>query len=293
MMGEAVLMYGIGAVKAGTSWLFSYLEGHPECSMPPYKELRYFYMLENDHFEGQIRKIRMLIAELKDSLETAPEDRKPAIRQRLNRTRQWLKLLREHRDDPSAYAAYMMEAASGAKLTADITPEYSMMPVARLKQMAGVVANTRFVYLLRDPLDRLWSNIRMNAWRKSKDPEAMRALALEETDRILGGKPSPALERSDYARGLSALETAVPEARRKVMFYENLFSDDSIRELCAFLGLSNHKAALDKRIHQGVPIRLDTARRSGLQTLLAPQYRAVEKRFQTLPARWQDNMARV
>jgi len=235
----------------------------------------------------------MLIAELKDSLETAPEDRKPAIRQRLNRTRQWLKLLREHRDDPSAYAAYMMEAASGAKLTADITPEYSMMPVARLKQMAGVVANTRFVYLLRDPLDRLWSNIRMNAWRKSKDPEAMRALALEETDRILGGKPSPALERSDYARGLSALETAVPEARRKVMFYENLFSDDSIRELCAFLGLSNHKAALDKRIHQGVPIRLDTARRSGLQTLLAPQYRAVEKRFQTLPARWQDNMARV
>ncbi|AXX97367.1 sulfotransferase [Profundibacter amoris] len=293
MMGEAVLMYGIGAVKAGTSWLFNYLEGHPECAMPPYKELRYFYMLENDHFEGQIKKVRVLIADLKDSLETAPEDRKPMIRKRLNKTRHWLKVLREHRDDPAAYAAYMMDQANGAKLTADITPEYSMMPVARLKQMAGVVANTRFVYLLRDPLDRLWSNIRMNAWRKTKDPKAMRALALAEVDRILDGKSSPAYERSDYVHGLTALETAVPEARRKVMFYETLFTDDSIRELCAFLGLSNHKAALDKRIHQGVPIKLDAARRSGLQKLLAPQYHAVEKRFQTLPARWQDNMARV
>ncbi len=286
-------MYGVGAVKAGTSWLYSYLEGHPECAMPPFKELRYFYVLESGYYDGQIKMTRNLVQELKQSLETGKAKDVQATKLRLNKTRHWLKVLQLRAEAPEAYAEYMMDVAGDAKLTADITPEYSMMPVSRLKQMANLVAQTRFVYILRDPVDRLWSNIRMNAKRKSDSPELIRGHALVEVDEVLNGKPNEAFDRSDYAQGLDALEQAVPAARRKVLFYETLFSDDTIRDLCGFLGLRNHPAPLKKRIHEGVSIRLDTARRNGLQKLLAPQYHAVEKRFQSLPAAWQDNMARV
>lgn len=286
-------MYGVGAVKAGTSWLYSYLEGHPECAMPPFKELRYFYVLESGYYDGQIKMTRNLVQELKKSLDDGTAKNVPATRLRLNKTRHWLKVLQLRVEAPEAYAEYMMSEADGAKLTADITPEYSMMPVSRLKQMAGLVAQTRFVYILRDPVDRLWSNIRMNAKRKSDSPELIRGHALVEVDEVLNGKPNEAFDRSDYAQGLDSLEQAVPADTRKVLFYENLFSDDTIRDLCSFLGLSNHPAPLKKRVHAGVPIKLDTARRNGLQKLLAPQYHAVEKRFQSLPANWQDNMARV
>jgi len=286
-------MYGVGAVKAGTSWLYSYLEGHSECAMPPFKELRYFYILESGYFDGQIKLSRNLVQELKQSLDDGTAKNVPAVKLRLNKTRHWLKVLQLRAEAPEAYAEYMMDLASGAKLTADITPEYSMMPVSRLKQMAGLVAQTKFVYILRDPVDRLWSNIRMNARRKSDSPELIRGHALVEVDEVLNGKPNEAFDRSDYAQGLTSLEQAIPDEDRKVLFYETLFSDASIRELCSFLGLSNHPAPLKKRIHEGVPIRLDTARRNGLQKLLAPQYHAVEKRFQSLPAAWQDNMARV
>lgn len=292
-MGEAVLMYGVGAVKAGTSWLYSYLEGHPECAMPPFKELKYFYILESGYFDGQIKLTRNLVQELKQSLDEGRAKDVQAVKLRLNKTRHWLKVLQLRAEAPEAYAEYMMSEARGAKLTADITPEYSMMPVSRLKQMAGVVAQTRFVYILRDPVDRLWSNIRMNARRKSDNPELMRGHALVEVDEVLNGKPNAAYDRSDYGQGLESLEQAVPADKRKVLFYEALFSDDSIRELCGFLGLSNHPAPLKKRIHQGLPVKLDIARRNGLQKLLAPQYHAVEKRFKSLPAAWQDNMARV
>lgn len=292
-MGDAVLMYGVGAVKAGTSWLYSYLEGHPECAMPPFKELRYFYILESGYFDGQIKLTRNLVQELKQRLEDGKAKDVQAVKLRLNKTRHWLKVLQLRTEAPEAYAEYMMDEARGAKLTADITPEYSMMPVSRLKQMAELVAQTRFVYILRDPVDRLWSNIRMNARRKTDNAELMRGYALAEVDEVLNGKPNEAYDRSDYAQGLRSLEQAVPNEARKVLFYENLFSDDAIRELCSFLGLSNHPAPLKKRIHEGIPVKLDVARRNGLQNLLAPQYRAVEKRFQSLPARWQDNMARV
>lgn len=286
-------MYGVGAVKAGTSWLYSYLEGHPECAMPPFKELRYFYILESGYFDGQIKLTRNLVQELKQSIENGTARNESATKLRLNKTRHWLKVLQLRAEAPEAYADYMMDLADGAKLTADITPEYSMMPVSRLKQMARLAKQTRFVYILRDPVERLWSNIRMNAKRKSDSPELIRGHALVEVDEVLNGKPNAAFDRSDYAQGLASLEQAIPEANRKVLFYENLFSDDTIRDLCGFLGLSYHPAPLKKRIHAGIPVKLDTARRNGLQKLLAPQYHAVEKRFQSLPALWQDNMARV
>lgn len=285
-------MYGVGAVKAGTSWLYSYLEGHPECAMPPFKELRYFYILESGYFDGQIKLTRNLVQEIKHSIETGKTKDVPAAQQRLNKTRRWLKVLQLRAEAPEAYAEYMMAEARGAKLTADITPEYCMMPVSRLKQMAGLVAQTRFVYILRDPIDRLWSNVRMNARRKSDNPELMRGYALSEVDEILNGKPNAATDRSDYAQGLQSLEQAIPSENRKVLFYETLFRDDTIRDLCGFLGLSNHPAPLKKRVHAGLPVKLDIARRNALQKMLAPQYQAVQARFQTLPAQWQDNMAR-
>jgi hypothetical protein len=35
-------LIGIGAQKAGTTWLAEYLYGHDEVFMSPYKEMRYF-----------------------------------------------------------------------------------------------------------------------------------------------------------------------------------------------------------------------------------------------------------
>ncbi|MCF6315753.1 MAG: sulfotransferase [Marinosulfonomonas sp.] len=286
-------MFGIGATKAGTSWLFSYLEGHPECSMPPIKELGYFGLTQDKDYNWRIKKTRELVKELSGKLEWIAPEKEQAMKQRINTLRRWQKVLRQHDDGAVAYTEFMMREAKGTKLIADITPAYSMLAVSRLKQMAGLVAQTRFVYILRDPVDRLWSNIRMNAQRKSDNPELMRGYALAEVDEVLNGKHSQAYVRSDYAGGLETLEQAVAANKRKVLFYETLFSDDTIRDLCAFLGLSNHAARLNKRIHEGVPIKLDIARRNGLQNLLAPQYHAVEKRFKSLPAAWQENMARV
>ena len=68
----ATLLLGIGAQKAGTSWLHAYLRGHPACSTGPMKELHYFDSLKT---EGRLG--RRLHAE---ALEKAREKGAPAGR---------------------------------------------------------------------------------------------------------------------------------------------------------------------------------------------------------------------
>ena len=41
-MSDPVLLFGIGATKAGTSWLHRYLAGHPDCALRSIKELHFF-----------------------------------------------------------------------------------------------------------------------------------------------------------------------------------------------------------------------------------------------------------
>ena len=285
-------MFGVGAVKAGTGWLRRYLEGHPDCATPLYKELRYFDTPQSGYYDEQIKQARNFVQEIKDQIEAGTiKDLKTAQTQ-LNATRRWVKALQLRVETPKAYASYLTDGADGATVAADISSAYSQMPGSHLKQMAGLMAQTRFVYLLRDPIDRLWANVRLDARQKSDHAELVRGHALNEVDRILSGAESAMLQSSDYNKSLETFEQAIPDKNRKVLFYETLFRDDTIRDLCAFLGLKHHAASEKTPAQDDQPIKLDAARKNGLKKLLAPQYQAVQARFQTLPAAWQDNMAR-
>ena len=53
-MAEPVVMYGIGATKAGTSWLYRYLAAHPDGYLRSIKELHFFDSHEKGIREGAV-----------------------------------------------------------------------------------------------------------------------------------------------------------------------------------------------------------------------------------------------
>ena len=53
-MTNATLLFGIGAAKAGTTWLYRYLAAHPEVRLPAVKELHYFDTCETGKFDRQV-----------------------------------------------------------------------------------------------------------------------------------------------------------------------------------------------------------------------------------------------
>ncbi|HHS89575.1 MAG TPA: sulfotransferase family protein, partial [Rhodobacteraceae bacterium] len=48
MPDQPTIFFGVGAAKSGTSWLYRYLEGHPETHLRSVKELHYFDALDFD-----------------------------------------------------------------------------------------------------------------------------------------------------------------------------------------------------------------------------------------------------
>lgn len=288
-MGGPAVMFGIGATKAGTSWLHRYLADHPDCAMPALKELHYFDTAEAGLLGREAKRIRAKRARLAAEASVAPEAKRAGILRGVAACDRWLGVLDRGADD-AAYLAFLTEGAGGRRLVGDVTPAYALLPEAVLTRMERLAPVTRFVYLLRDPVDRLWSHLRMIAARTgvAKADVGAKALAMFD-DWAAGGHPE-VTARGDYAAVLAKLGRAIAPANLWTGFYETLFSDAGVARLCAFLGIAVRPGRYDQRVHASPGAGdLTGARLALARARLAPQYDHVARAFGDLPARWHEN----
>jgi hypothetical protein len=281
---DPTILMCVGATKAGTSWLYRALFRHPECHLRTRKELHYFDTVETGNFDRQIGvTTRELIA-----LE-ARDDRPWNYRARHRDLTEWLALMQGRAADMSGYLAYLSQHRADRRLVGDITPAYALLPADRLRQIASMAADVRFVYLLRDPVSRLWSHVRMLASRVAREGHGFAEAAFAALDRVLEGQDAPTLERGDYAGAIARLDAAVDPRRLLVMFQDDLMTRDGWVRLCTFLGIGPIEADFDRRVHAGVALDLAPDRRRAAARLLRPQYDFAARRFGTLPQSWQAN----
>ena len=293
-MTDKTLMFGVGATKAGTSWLHRYIARHPECHMTSIKELHYFTSLESERaLERQIKVTTRRLTMLEAQQREATNSGHAWIARQADDTRRWLAVLERGEAGVADYVEFLRAGAADARLVGEVTPAYALLPEERLKQMAGLSSRVRFVYLLRDPVDRLWSHIRMVAERTLEPGADPTVKAEQEFDRFLAGNEPTIARRSDYAGALSRMRAALRPESLFVDFYEQFFTEATLRRLCDFLGLTYVPGEFDTRVHAGPQLTLDEEKRREAQRLLAPQYAYVADMFGALPARWQDNFSGV
>lgn len=295
-MGQATLMFGIGATKAGTSWLYRYLRSHPECRMPAVKELHYFNTTDAEAIQLQAANLNSKADKFLSQSEDHDGVRKLNTLMSSEEYRVASEVIKSDREGHSAYREFLLDSATedGAKLAGDITPAYALLPEETLREMSDLTSETRFLYIMRDPVDRLWSNIRMNASRRLEEGRSLNEFSNTILERVVKRGQHPALmQRSDYASTLEKLDNAVPESNRKVLFFERLFFDSTIRDICGFLGISYHPADLEKKVHAGRSTAMRPDLKIAARALLDDQYKAVERRFGDLPVRWKRDMTKV
>jgi hypothetical protein len=300
----AVLLIGLGAQKAGTTWVYDYLRRHPGAHVPQCKEMHYFTGYFDPRRTPAVRARRDWLAQL----ERAPLQR---LARTFGAAARYLPggddmpkispgflrgLVAMHADPDPEHRAYwrmLLRGWRGQRCVADLTPDYDLMTRPQLAELADTIPAARFLYILRDPVDRAWSNLRMH-----HRAEAARAGARGEApptldtllDAFLAGGLRHVLRRTEYHRVLADLEAAVPAERRLVLFYETLFTDAAMARLCGFAGIEARPGRYDRRIHGGGgpgAIRPDVE--AALLRDLAPVYRAVRRRFgPALPPGWRD-----
>jgi hypothetical protein len=291
MARAATVMLGVGATKSGTSWLYRYLADHPACHFRTIKELHYFDGLEKGGLAAQADDRRREAEAIQARIDDGRQGKGAAAR--LADRRDWTRVLDRGREDVAAYLGYLDGGRRDEAVVGEVTPAYALLPEERLRAMAAMGGrDVRFVYLMRDPVARLWSHVRMIAARRAPDGAVQRKRCDRIFQRTLAGAETQIEARGDYRAALERFARAIDPARLLVLVFEELTSGAAVARLCAFLGIAE-RAPDPAPVHAGQPMPMRPAQVRAARDWLAPQYDYVAERLGYRPAGWAYDLEEV
>lgn len=287
-MTAPTVMFCIGATKAGTSWLYRYLHDHPQVWLRSIKEIHFFDTWDlNDHATTRDIFVRHRHG-LNARLPAASSDwQRKNIERQIRDADQVLSLIDGDAADAGAYVSYLQEGAGEAQVVGDLTPSYALLSEDRFREMAKMGERVVFIYLMRDPVARLWSHVRMQAVRNPGKKYPLEVKAQNIMGRVVHDKAEKhILERGDYRSVIKRLKASVAPEDCFFEFSENLGSEASVTRLCEFLGID---VAPVKRAtaHEGQKIPMREGHEEAAVDLLSRQYKFAKRTFGDLPAKWE------
>lgn len=223
-MTQRTLLIGIGAQKAGTSWLGDYFNTHKNIYMSPIKELHYFDRRQNagtvNRYANRVaRRIRML-----DSAGGKWDETLTAADQLVDAADRFAMIFDERR-----YVRFFTDRASEQhRVMCEITPSYATLSANDFGRIKACHPKVKLLFILRNPADRVWSHVRYGS----------RGTLTVEVDPNEVIQRQGVLLRTDYERTLRRILTVFARNDVHVEFYEHLFNDNTIRGICEFLDIS-------------------------------------------------------
>lgn len=145
-----------GAMKSGTTWLYGVLDRHPSIYFSYEKEIHYFAHLHT----SQIRlDDRNRLARTKHALQNFDPDRASAAAMR-HKLLWYGNYLSNPLDD--SWYANLFSFRKGQKYCADFSNLYCHMHADGWNHVKAFAENVKVIYVMRNPVERLWSHIRFH-----------------------------------------------------------------------------------------------------------------------------------
>lgn len=260
----------IGAQKAGTTWLHAMLSQHPGVFRAPLKEVHFFDSVHCRKDKRSARRnvkrsIRKIIRSYKENAETQDE-------KHLN----WLRSLAVPKRIFTVdwYEQVFSGPGSEGKVAFEVTPAYSILPHEGIIDVRNVLGEVPIVYIIRDPFDRMLSQLRMSASRKFGDAP------ISETEWLFLYKALK--ERGDYKTYIPRWLSVFPENNIHFIPFKKISSEPEnvMRFVESLAGLPSHdyRRLNEKRLSSkrfDVPqLMIDV-----LTKHVAPQYPFLEQQF--------------
>tara|TARA_R110002110_G_scaffold88443_4_gene230312 strand:- start:465 stop:1373 length:909 start_codon:yes stop_codon:yes gene_type:complete len=278
---HATLLYIVGAQKAATTWLHKQFRPHPQVARVA-KELHYWDTVRPPFATKFLEKRKFKQAEALATGQSTSEQLAVLDLQ--------VRMLVGQGVTHDDYMALMSRNAHDKAVMIDNTPSYALLSRLTFAEMCCVHPKTRFLFILREPVARLVSNIR-NRFRHQIANGDMPDAALDRQFAEAGeNRYSHDFRRSNYLETMRELEAAVPASQIHYEFYESLFHQTAFDRITDFMGIGRMAPEFGIR-------RNATARKGwvpGAQALanarkaLDATYADVAARFGTrVPAEWQ------
>lgn len=273
---------GIGVAKAGTTWLSEYFKLHPEICISPVKEIHYF---DEKFFNSEQKIKRKRIEDLKKMAEKMSIDINEG---QIFRLKQLLFLI-EIYTNSTAYHKYFNWLNKNGKICGEITPKYALLPERGFVEMRKFLHNPKVILMLRNPIDRYWSQIRFH---KNFIPN----INLAEYYLHSFNKHN-VISHSYYQNILPTVFRVFDRTNVHVVFYEHLFDDNlkenELKSICEFLEVNFIKPEIYKRINSSVSVVLiDKLRITGIKKLMS-SYKYVIENFNNTPKNWIEDLSLI
>ena len=273
-MNQKIFVLGVGAQKAGTSWLRNYLNNRSDADMGFTKEYHIFDSLTIDHSNSFRKQV------FRNAERIAQQDL--GVKNVAAYAQLFAFML-----DRNLYYDYFTARLwpDNILLTGDITPAYAGLEekiLAEIKtkfQTRGI--EVKPVFIMREPVSRLQSMVRAQFRKRKIEPNQLQIKnEMEKMQRTEWEKL-----RSDYATTITRLEN-VFGSNVFYGFYEKLFTTETIKSLCSYLEINYHPAEIDIRVNASNSGATITKQQFRLfQTAYQETYSFVESHFKDEPIR--------
>ena len=236
---------GIGAQKAGTTWLHRNLQAHPQIYMPR-KEVHYFDRKIKDHSKpvSRLHGKRDVDAQWRSQVKRTAAQliRKPSLKDLLWAFNYYMRPYNDR------WYGLVFEPKDG-KVAGEITPAYSALDRERVAHVHNLVPDAKIIFMMRNPIERAWSQTVMSFDRVEKG--SFSSVSEVELFKRIGRNSTNNL--SDYLRTLEYWGTFYPSESFFVGFLEDssFLPRELLRSLYSFLGVdpSFEPPLTEKKVH--------------------------------------------
>lgn len=263
----------IGAQKAGTTWLDRMLRQHPGVFLPPMKEVHFYDFLYIPEHRGWIRKSFDKHAEA----QTRGRGLGRIMAGRPDFGAYFQRLATLPRRQDAWYEAVFDHPSAEGRCRGEITPAYSILPPEGIAHVRATNPAMRLILIVRDPVDRALSHLRMAANRRNRPGIDLAWLEAEAPDLL-----EAALSRSAYRENIARWEAVFPPEQLLCLPFPRIRTapEALLRQVEVFLGLAPHAyAGLADSVHKTAPVTIDPAVATLLEARLAPERAWLADRF--------------
>jgi hypothetical protein len=276
------LFIGAGAMKAGTTWLYTMLSRHPQIFFTPEKETHYFYFKYVDQSilseQRRLEKFNRFVGRIK------PER---ASVSNAGHTLRWLGSYLSSPVDDYWYRN-LFHYDGRDVYGCDFSNLHALLPSSAWPEISADAKRLRVVYTMRRPIDRMWSHIKYSL----ESIDKMHLLTTWQPKDFEEFCRRPHMwNHAEYGKVLNRMRSGLKPNQLKVIFFEDVRSAprETLVDIEKFLGISPQKYSdklLSRRINETTSQTMPTF----LPDLFARDFeriiREVESENLMVPASW-------
>ncbi len=268
---------GIGAQKAGTTWLHRNLTRHPDLWLPPVKEVHFFnevHIPAHKRWTAAHRRDKGVVVLEKFRARNPVAERDMGHIARME----------DFIEGPVSDEWYgrLFGVAGAGQVCGEFTPDYSKLPEHGIGHVLKLSPDVKLILSLRDPIERCWSQIRMEGKRHG-------GLDLPAMERLCANKNI--LDQSGYPAVLARWKKFVPEDRILVVFMDDIAAEplSVLRQVCGFLAVEFPAKRFPNAslpVHAGETAEIPPSVHAILKERLRPVYDALAELYPGIAGNW-------